>query len=176
MTVLEIGWNWYAAWVHVPPVVIHPVTTAAGYADRAMLIAVPARVMLAFVSNSLTVVTMVPVPVAVTPKLTVGSVSVPPAANVAVPVVISMYGNVVPVAPVEPPGPWNVADAVIVAVQLPATGAVHSATPIAPVVAVPVVGVNVQLPPTMLPAVNVVLLGTGIIVVRPEMKFTGTPL
>ncbi|MHB1775907.1 MAG: hypothetical protein ACYCU7_07980 [Acidimicrobiales bacterium] len=169
MTVLEIGWNWYAAWVHVPPVVRQPATCAAGYALILTLTGVPARLMLAFVSNSDTVVTMLPVPVAVTPKLHDGRVSVPPAANVADPVVASRYGNVVPVAPVEPPGPWNVADAAMVAVQVPATAAVHSVTDSAPVVVVPVALVNDQLPPTMLLATKVDWGGTGMTVVKPLM-------
>ena len=109
------------------------------------------RLTVAVVSNSLTVDTMLPVPLAVTSKLQPGRVSVPPAANVAGPVVASRYGNVVPV--VVAVGPRNVADGVMVAVQT-ALAAVHSVTVKGPVVMFGGLALSEydQLPATMLPA------------------------
>lgn len=122
---------------------------------------VPARLMLAVVSNSLIVDWMVPLLPAVTWKLHVGKVSVPPAANCAEPVVASRYG-------VEVPGPRNVVPFGAVAVQ-PVPAAVHSVTVNGPLVGLPPEGVNDQLPATMLPATKVELAGTGIRVLSPAM-------
>jgi len=153
ITVVAIGWNWYGACGHTLPagaVGRQLASTAAGYPATGTLAPDTPREgmeMLAFVSNSLTVDTMLPVPVAVTSKLQVGRVSVPPAENWADPVDASRYG-------VEVPGPWKVVPFGTVAVQ-PGPEAVHSVTVNGPVVVTLLVSVNDQLPATMLPATKV---------------------
>jgi hypothetical protein len=143
MAVLAIGWNWYGGWgLQVPPDVMQPDSTTAGYPMMVgWIFPMPGRKTLAAVSNSLTVDTMLPVPVAVTSKLHAGRVSVPPAENWADPVVASRYG-------VEVPGPRTTGGLALggFAVQTPGSGPVHSVTVYAPVVVTLLVSVNDQLP------------------------------